>query len=143
MDTLSRLDVVKAIETLIEEYEPHTLVTHHSGDVNIDHRVILDSVIVASRPQPNCFIKRILTFETPSSTEWQINGSLEPFRPNWFEDVTETLDFKLKALEKYHLEMKVWPHSRSIKSVKKLAEWRGSSIGVNSAEAFMLLRGIN
>ena len=143
MDTISRLDIVKEIEAVIDEYKPSTIITHHSGDVNIDHRVILDSVIVAARPQPNSNIKRILTFETPSSTEWQVNGSLKSFIPNWFEDVSNTMDAKLRALQEYEIEMREWPHPRSLKAVKNLAKWRGSSIGVNYAEAFMLLREIN
>ena len=38
--------------------------------------------------------------------------------------------------------MKKWPHSRSIKAVKVLANYRGSSVGVNAAEAFELVRNL-
>ena len=38
--------------------------------------------------------------------------------------------------------MREWPHPRSIKGVKTLASYRGGSIGVNFAEAFMLGRKI-
>jgi len=38
--------------------------------------------------------------------------------------------------------MRKWPHARSIKALKSLAFYRGSTIGVDAAEAFELLREI-
>jgi LmbE family N-acetylglucosaminyl deacetylase len=79
-------------------------------------------------------------FEVPSSTEWQIPGSAPLFSPNWFEDVTTTIHLKLEALEAYKLEMRSWPHPRSLKAIEYLARWRGSSVGCEAAEAFVLGR---
>ena len=62
--------------------------------------------------------------------------------PNSFEDISETLELKIKALEAYESEMREWPHARSIKAVEHLARWRGASVGVEAAEAFMLIREI-
>ena len=56
--------------------------------------------------------------------------------------MSQTFDVKLKALEAYESEMRIWPHSRSIESVQNLARWRGASVGVEAAEAFMLIRQI-
>ena len=84
----------------------------------------------------------ILFFEVPSSTEWQTPGSDVVFSPNWFVDITNYLDVKNQALEAYAHEMRPWPHSRSIKAVEHLARWRGASVGVEAAEAFILGRQI-
>ena len=78
-------------------------------------------------------------FEVASSTEWQIPNT---FSPNWFVDVSETLNLKLKALETYQSEMRPYPHARSIKAVEHLAHWRGASVGVEAAEGFVLGRKI-
>ena len=142
MDSVDRLEVTKFIESLIDKIQPETIYTHHSGDMNIDHRVIHDAVLTASRPQPQCRVKNILFFEVPSSTQWNPAGSAPYFTPNWFEDISETLDIKLKALEEYKSEMRAWPHSRSAEAVQHLAKWRGASIGKDAAEAFMLGRAI-
>lgn len=142
MDTVDRLQVIKAIEFEIENLKPQTVVTHHSGDVNIDHQIIHESVITACRPQPEFCVKRILTFEVPSSTEWQTIASKLPFQPNYFEDISFFLDVKIDALNVYHSEMRKWPHARSIKNIEFQARWRGSSVGCDAAEAFMLLREI-
>jgi len=142
MDSLDRLDVIKAVEMEIDRLKPHTVVTHHSGDLNIDHRTVHEAVVTACRPQPNQSVRRLLTFEVPSSTEWQPAESNRPFQPNWFEDIIETIDRKIEALKVYELEMREWPHPRSLKNVENLARWRGSSVGCQAAEAFMLIREI-
>lgn len=143
MDSVDLLDVIKDIESYIRKIKPEVLVTHHSGDLNIDHQVIHKAVITASRPQPGHFVKRILSFEVPSSTEWNTHSSSVPFVPNYFEDITDTLKLKIQALEAYESEMREWPHSRSIKATKHLAKWRGASAGFESAEAFIILRQLN
>ncbi len=142
MDSLDLLDVIKTIERVVDKLKPEVLVSHHQGDLNIDHRIVNKAVMTACRPKPLHPVKRILAFEVASSTEWQTSGYTAPFIPNWFEDISETLDEKIKALKAYDSEMRKWPHARSIKAVKHLAKWRGASIGSDAAEAFILLREI-
>ena len=142
MDSVDLLDVIKTIEKYLEKIKPEVVLTHHFGDLNIDHRLVHEAVITACRPYPDHYVKRILTFEVPSATEWRSATINNLFVPNWFEDISLTLDLKVKALEAYHLEMREWPHPRSLKAVKHLARWRGSSIGCEAAEAFMLIREI-
>jgi N-acetylglucosamine malate deacetylase 1 len=140
MDSLDRLDVVKAVEVEVERLKPEIVITHHCGDVNIDHRVIHESVVTACRPQPGHPVHRLLAFEVPSSTEWQPPNSNISFQPNWFEDVSETIDHKLEAMSVYQSEIREWPHSRSLESIEHLARWRGGSIGCEAAESFVLMR---
>ena len=142
MDSLDRLDVIKAAEKEIERLKPDTVVTHHSGDLNIDHRIINEAVVTACRPQPENTVHRILSFEVPSSTEWQSSTSILAFQPNWFEDVSKTIDKKIEALKIYQSEMREWPHSRSLKNIINLSKYRGSSVGREAVEAFVLLREI-
>ena len=142
MDSIDILDVIKSIEIEIDLLKPSIVVTHHSGDLNVDHRIVNEAVVTACRPQKGSSVKRILSFEVPSSTEW----STKPdsfFNPNWYEDVSNTLDIKLKAMKIYNSELKKWPHPRSIKGIGFLAKWRGAIIGVDAAESFILIREIN
>ncbi len=140
MDGMERLDVTKAIEKNIQEFNPDVIYSHHSGDVNIDHRCIHEAIIPAVRPLPQSCISTVLFFEVTSSTEWQPPGSAPVFTPNWFVDIRDTLQLKLRALECYSSEMRNWPHPRSIRAVEHLARWRGASIGAQAAEAFVLGR---
>ena len=140
MDELGLLDVVKHVEAFVQSYEPLTVLTHHSGDVNVDHRVIHDAVITVCRPQVNHPVKELLFFEVPSSTEWRPPASAESFQPNWFTDISTTLDVKLEALQAYKAELRPFPHPRSLEAVSALAGWRGATVGVEAAEAFVLGR---
>jgi len=142
MDSVDLLDVVKVVEHHIARVRPSLVYTHHAGDVNIDHRRVHEAVITACRPQPLHPVKTLLFFEVQSSTEWQTPGSAPPFAPNWFVDVSTTLDAKLKALQAYEAEMRPWPHSRSWEAVEHLARWRGASLGVAAAEAFVVGRNL-
>jgi N-acetylglucosamine malate deacetylase 1 len=142
LDSVVLLDLVKAIEEKIKKVKPEVVVTHHAGDLNIDHRITNQAVMTACRPEPNQTVRRILSFEIPSSTDWQSPDYQNTFIPNWFEEISDTLHLKKKALEMYSQEMRKWPHARSIKAVEHLARWRGSSIGSEAAEAFMVIREI-
>jgi LmbE family N-acetylglucosaminyl deacetylase len=142
MDSIDRLDVIKAIESKVMEFVPERVYTHHAGDVNIDHRVIHDAVNTACRPLPGQPVRSVLYFEVVSSTEWQVPGSAPAFLPNWFVDITETFPAKAEALRCYASEMRGWPHPRSFEAVEHLARWRGATIGSHAAEGFMLGRAI-
>jgi LmbE family N-acetylglucosaminyl deacetylase len=143
LDSIVLLDIVKKIESFIAFYMPTTVFTHFAGDVNIDHRIVHDAVIAACRPLPDYVVEELFFFEVPSSSEWRPIGSTGAFSPNWFFDISNTLDKKLKALEAYSSELREFPHPRSLKAVTSLATWRGSTVGVEAAEAFILGRKIS
>jgi LmbE family N-acetylglucosaminyl deacetylase len=140
MDTVALLDITKAVEEQIAEHRPDTVFTHHAGDLNIDHRLTHQAVVTACRPQSGHPVKTILSFEVPSGTEWQLPGDAPAFAPNWFVDISETLNRKLAALDAYSAELRPWPHPRSRRGVEHLARWRGATVGAEAAEAFMLGR---
>ncbi len=141
-DKIPMLKIIKYVETMIEKHSPDTIFTHSACDLNIDHKIANQAVVTACRPQKGYPVKTILFFETPSSTEWQVPGFVNLFAPNWFVDITDTINLKLKALRAYKDELKSWPHPRSIQGVDHLTRWRGATIGVEAAEAFMLGRNI-
>lgn len=141
MDTVALLDIVKKIEAKITEIKPEIIYTHHLGDLNIDHQVTHQAVMTACRPQPDFCVKKIYAFEVLSSTEWQTPNA-QPFIPNVFIDITKHLATKMKALEAYTEEMREIPHTRSLQHLEILSKHRGYSVGLNAAEAFMLIRKI-
>ena len=143
IDSLALLDIVRPIEALIEKWQPDAVFSHHAGDVNIDHRRLHEAVVTACRPQAGHPVRTLLFFEIPSSTEWQTPGSGPVFAPNWFVDISSTLERKMAALDAYSAEMRPWPHPRSRPGVEHLARWRGATVGVEAAEAFVLGRQLS
>lgn len=136
LDSLDLLDIIKPIEAVIAEVRPTVIYTHHAGDLNVDHECVHRAVLTAARRLPGSAVRAIYTFETVSSTEW---GSLElssGFRPARFVDISTTLAAKLRSLEQYEMEMRPFPHARSVTAVEALARVRGAQSGMEAAEAF-------
>lgn len=141
-DTVSILDIVKKVEEVIKEVKPNTIYTHHSGDLNIDHRITFQAVLTAVRPVKGNLVKKIYSFEIPSSTEWSQQEIEKPFLPNDYEDISATIKNKIEALKIYKSETKEFPHPRSLKGIEVLAQKRGMEAGLEFAEAFELIRSV-
>ena len=141
MDALPLLDIVKEVEAKIKEVNPEIIYTHHIGDLNVDHQIAHKAVLTACRPQPGFGVKSIYAFEVLSSTEWQ-TPSVMPFIPNVFVDIGDYLSTKMQVIRAYEEEMRNVPHTRSLEHIELLAKHRGYSVGVDAAEAFMLVREI-
>ena len=119
-DSVDLLDVVHLVERTIARVRPHTVLTHHRGDANVDHRITHDSVLAATRPVPGSSIRTVLAFEVVSSTEWAFDPA-GSFNPGVFVDITDTIEDKVHALAAYESEMRIFPHPRSPEVVRAQA----------------------
>ncbi len=141
LDRGDLLDVIKPIEAVIQEVDPDIIYTHHGGDLNVDHRIVHQAVITATRPMPGTHKRSIYCFETLSSTEWSVPSVDQTgFRPVRYVDISQQLEQKMEALEAYADEMRPFPHPRSMEGVRHLAGFRGCSVGCMAAEAFVVIR---
>jgi len=143
-DTVALLDIIKVIEKEKQQFAPEIIFTHHGGDVNIDHQRTFEAVMTASRPIAQEIVKTIISFETPSGTEWRASADPRHFIPNFFIAVSESnLDAKVRGIESYTYEKRPFPHPRSPQALKIQAQRWGVTIGVEFAEAFQIIRTIN
>jgi len=143
-DTAAVLDIIKVVEKEKELFQPEIIFTHHGGDVNIDHQRTFEAVITACRPLQDEKAKTIITFETPSGTEWRSPTDPRHFLPNLFFSVSQiNLDAKIKGMESYEFERRKYPHPRSPEALKIQAQRWGITVGTSFAEAFCLVRSIN
>ena len=142
MDTIALLDITQAIESTTQKIAPDIIYTHHNGDLNIDHRIVHQAVMTAFRPTPHLKTPSIYTFEVNSSTEWNTPVSAFAFVPTFFVDITAHMTNKRDLLTIYQTEMHSSPHTRSIDAIEALAKVRGNTVGVDFAEAFILIREV-
>ena len=133
--------IVEKLSDIIDSYEPDVVITHYHADINRDHQITFQAVLTATRPLPGKRPVEILCFETVGSTEWGADPR-GPFRPNFFVDITDTIEDKMKALRHYDVEMRPRPHPRSYEGLRLLAGVRGMTIGVPYGEAFEIVRRI-
>jgi len=140
LDTLAHVEVNTIVEEHVRDLAPQVVYTAQP-DVNRDHQVLFDSVAVATRPTPGQPVRRLLTYAPTSSTEWT-PAPVNWFLPNWFVDVTGTLERKLAAFVHYETERREYPHPRSERAIRAAAEYFGASCGCEYAEPFVLVRGL-
>lgn len=142
-DNVPILDIVKVIEKIKNKIKPDIVFTHHQGDLNLDHRITFRAVLTACRPLPSETVKKLYSFEIPSSTEWSLPKRKNYFVPNVFIDISDTFNRKIKAFTAYKSEMRDYPHPRSIKGLEIIARRWGILVGKKLVEAFELIRGID
>ena len=137
--------IVGFIEKYIKEIKPRTVVTHHPGDLNIDHTVVSNACLTACRlgqRRPDLklpSINNIWFMEILSSTDWAYSNGKNIFSPNCFLGVSEeNLNCKIDALNIYENVMRQRPHPRNKETVESLAILRGSQCGSSFAESFQL-----
>lgn len=141
LDTLAHVELNAVVEGHVREHAPEVVYTVQP-DVNLDHRMLFDAVAVATRPTPGHPVRRLLTYAPTSSTEWT-PAAVNWFVPNWYVDVTETLERKVAAFAHYETERREYPHPRSERAIRAAASYHGSSCGCEYAEPFVLVRGLD
>ncbi|AZO41862.1 MULTISPECIES: PIG-L deacetylase family protein [Mesorhizobium] len=131
-----------ALQALLQEVKPDTLLIPFVGDVHMDHQLIFLSSLVAARPTQAHYPRTIMAYETVSETNWNAPYVTPTFVPNVFIDIESTLDRKLEAASMFGSQMKNFPHERSIETLRALAIVRGTAVHLRAAEAFVLLRNV-
>lgn len=137
--------IAKELEKVLLETKPQVVYTHSAADMNKDHRILFEATMIATRPHSSsgATVKKVLSFEILSSTEWGTQALKTSFAPNYFIDASKgLLDKKIDAFACYSTEHRPDPHPRSERGIEILASYRGFQAGVAHAEAFELVRSV-
>lgn len=141
LDTIPLLDIVKEIEGFLIQYSPDLVLTHYEHDLNIDHCLTYRATVTACRPGSNSFVNNLYSFEVPSSTEW--TASKQSFIPDTFVEISDYIDMKLEYIRFYGVEIRDYPHPRSIQNIRALNQLRGAIIARPFAEGFSTIRSVD
>ena len=137
LDSISSLDITQKLEEIIKKIKPSVVYTHFGNDLNQDHRICFDCATVAIRPYRKSYIKKILTFEVPSSSGVYPSNS---FNPNYYVRISKhNFKKKIQAIKFYGKEVDDGDQPRSIKKITSLMSYRGSTINAEYAEAFQII----
>lgn len=142
LEEVPRYKLNDSIMNIIQNVKPDEVYIPHAGDMQKDHQIVNEAVMVAVRPKYKHKIKNVYAYETLSETEWNIPNTVNAFIPTVYQDISEYLEIKVKALEFFTTQISDFPDPRSVEAVEALAKYRGSTIEVKAAEAFMLIREI-
>tara|TARA_B100000795_G_C22806425_1_gene445205 strand:- start:5543 stop:6217 length:675 start_codon:yes stop_codon:yes gene_type:complete len=139
LNEISTSDLNSKINNFVAKRKPDTIFIPFP-DRHIDHRIIFDSAIVASRPINIDSPKTVLLYETLSETHWNVPGVEASFLPDFFIRIDKEIKNKLTALKFYKSQINNKTPSRSIEAIEALAKFRGSQNGCKYAEAFKVVR---
>jgi len=131
-DDHALIDINKKFEEL--DLEPDLIITNGKTDVNQDHRMVFESAMIVGRSIEKQI--GIMTCEVLSSAEWNDI----PYAPNFYVDISETIEEKVEAMNEIDTELEEWPHPRSEQGIRTKARQRGMEVGMDYAEAFRIVR---
>lgn len=142
LETVPRYEFNDAFIRLIQNVKPEIVYLPHRGDMQLDHKLTVDAAMVALRPKYQHVVKKIYIYETLSETGWDIPNMTNEFIPISFNDISDFLELKIEAMKVYTTQLVEYPNARSIESIRALATYRGTMVGLNAAEAFAVIREI-
>jgi LmbE family N-acetylglucosaminyl deacetylase len=142
IDEYSMSDLIGKISKVILELKPNIIYLPFKGDVHSDHRKIFEASYSCTKSFRYPFIKKIYMIETLSETEFAPSTKEDSFIPNVFVDISKFMDKKLEIMSVFRSEIAEHPFPRSLKNIKSLGCYRGSTASCEYAESFMLLKEI-
>tara|TARA_Y100001970_G_scaffold100676_1_gene126456 strand:+ start:105 stop:779 length:675 start_codon:yes stop_codon:yes gene_type:complete len=135
---LNQYPIYKISDTInkyIANIKPEIILLPSSNDINEDHKIIFKAAKVATRMNKKNNLKKILSYEVLSETEW--NENEKSFSPNYFVNLSKyDINQKIKSFLKYKSQVKKFPHPRSKEGILNLSKVRGSQVFMKYAEAF-------
>lgn len=142
LDRVSVGELMKPIERIVDEVRPEVVYVLHGGDIHTDHHALFTAAMSVLKPfyMVRRGVRRVLSYETLSSTDAAPSGGGRMFLPNVFSDITGYLDEKLDVMRMYETEIHLEPMPRSPSAIRALARVRGATISTEYAEAFTLVR---
>ena len=142
LDSVPRKEIIQVISKVFEEIQPNFLYLPFKNDIHSDHSIVFDAAASCTKSFRNPYVKRVMIYETISETEFAIRPDKEQFKPNLWIDISDYIDKKVEIMSLYESEIGKEPFPRSEQNIRSLAKFRGSTAGVLSAEAFILLKEI-
>lgn len=138
LDSYILTEVITPLEEISREFKPDIVYCQSASDANRDHKILFEAANIAFRPIDE-WVREFYCFYTSSSTEW---GVPRNFVPDTWVDISEEIEGKIKAFERYHSEIREYPHPRSTDALRYQSYFWGNQCCMDSAEVLMTIRKI-
>lgn len=142
LDAVVQNDLIQSLREVVADVRPQVVYLVHGGDVHSDHRSLFAAAMSVLKPfhMAELGVRRVLCFETLSSTDSAPTQLGTRFRAQVFHDITRFINRKLEIMELFETEGQPDPMPRRPLAIRALARCRGATVGVEYAEAFELVR---
>lgn len=142
-DFFNKTLFITKLEEIIINEKPDCIYSTFCSDLHQDHRALFEALNSSCRTWGQHRVKKILLYETISSTNQGLYSHFQPFSPNYYVVLNKAyIDKKINAMKCYYEEIKDDNHLRSVDNILHHAKSRGREIMEPYAEAFYLIRNI-
>ena len=125
--------MIDGLQHIMKSYKPDRIYIPYPS-YNQDHQAVYDAVMIALRPHDrNFFVKQVLVYEGMGALQWYKTD----YEVNHFVEID--IDRKIEGYLLH--ESQVRGH-RSPDHIRALATLRGSQIGVDHAEGYIVKRWV-
>jgi LmbE family N-acetylglucosaminyl deacetylase len=125
-------EVISKVDSIVNELRPDVFISHHPFDSHQDHKSAADIMFAVSRQG------RVKNVFSASTLPYRPN--VFAFRPQFYVDITETLETKLNAIRAYKTQYAKFGSEVLIEHVKGMAKTYGWAMGYEYAECFEVIR---
>jgi len=134
--------LVSQIREVVARVRPELVFIPNRSDAHSDHRIAFQAshAVLKSFHLKSLGVRRVLLCEIISETDAAAPLAENAFVPNVFVDISATLERKLELMAQFQSEVQPEPLPRSLSAIRAQARFRGATMAVPYAEAFMLLR---
>jgi LmbE family N-acetylglucosaminyl deacetylase len=123
-----------SIQLIIDKISPDIIYTHWEGDLNYMHQMVGLATVIATRPPKKI---TVYMYEMESS-----RFAMSSFKPNYYVDISKYIDKKINAFCLYKSEYRNDIHPRNAEGITTFAKYRGQEVGLEYAEAFILMKEV-
>lgn len=125
-------DTITKVDYIVDKLKPDIFISHHPFDSHQDHKAAADIMFAVSRQGR---VKNVL-----SGSTLPYRPNVFAFRPQFFVDITKTIDIKLDAIRAYKTQYKKFGSEELTDRVKSMAKNHGWAMGYEYAECFEVIR---
>ena len=124
--------IISEVDQIVDRIQPDILISHHPFDSHQDHKAAAEIMFAVSRKGR---VKNVL-----SSSPLPYRPNVFAFRPQFFVDISSTIDTKLEAIRCYKSQYEKFGKENLIDRIKSLAQIYGWAMGYEFAECFEVIR---
>jgi LmbE family N-acetylglucosaminyl deacetylase len=145
LDTFPQGEIIEVVRNAIDSIRPEVVYLVHDGDVHTDHHAVFTATMCVLKAfyMKKHGVRRVLSYETLSSTDAAPPQYHRCFVPTVFQEISPYIDRKIEIMDMYSSETQPDPMPRGPSAIRALARFRGATIAVDYAEAFVLIREVN
>ena len=138
LDQYSKSMIVQKMANIFETVQPEIIILPYGYDVHSDHKIVFEAALACAKVFRCTCIRKILCMEIISETDYAVSEN--GFVPNYYVNIDDYIEQKIKIAQLYQSEVKESPFPRNVDSIRGLAQYRGAAAGAKYAEAFRVIK---